>query len=552
MIHDIINNDCYKLNITNYCNNNCICCNIEKKNFFIKNFFIIINEIKCTDKKNILIYGGEPTIHPDFFRILNYLSKKFNKIFILTNAKTFNNDLFFKKIIKYNVEYIVKINAFNKNTHDKIANTKNSFDLTIKSINLLLKFNQKVHLKVNINEHNFDLINKLYLFVNKTNIDSTIFEISNNKKYNWYKKKIDKLFSNSRKKIYFLKFGGFLNFFSNNLNFLFDENPNEICIEVTARCNLSCTNCFNKLYYSSDSFKKDFLSTKDIKMIIDKIPVGFVNQIRITGGEPLLREDIYEIFDYINKKGFKIWLNTNATIINNENAKLISKYVDNVLVSLNGYNNKSELNATGYNYFDKKIDGIKYLIKNKIKKVRGGTIITKNNITSLNNFYLLVLKLGLDDWELYRPISNSINNNVGIVDYNILFNKLGLLNKIFLKNFKIANALPLCINEKAINLCNGAISDDGHIRFIIGADGIIRPSYFLFEKIGDIFLDNVIDLWNFGFLKKMRNYEFVDNKCIKCSLLEKCKGGSKYYSKLAFDNYHKVDPLINYNYYKQI
>lgn len=555
MLKNIINEDCYKLNIINYCNNNCYCCNnnsFEEK--YYKDFLKIIEEIKTTNKKNILIYGGEPTLYPVFFKLINLLKNYFQKIILLTNGRIFSNDLFLNKIINFDLVYIIKLNASNSLIHDKISKVNNSFNQTIQGITKLVNFKQKVYLKYNLNDRNFLDINNFYLFINKLKISGIILEINDSKNYEIYRKKFDSIFLDYKKNIFYLKYGGNLNFNSNNLNFVFDENPKEICFEVTARCNLSCRKCFNKIYYNQNCLNNDVLSFDDIKKIIDKIPVNFVSQIRITGGEPLLREDIFDIFKYIKQKGFKIWLNTNATLIDENIAKRISKYVDNVLISLNGYDKKSEKNITGLDSFYKKIQGIKLLQKYNVNVVRCGTMATEENIKNLKRFYLLVLKLGLDSWELYRLIDNKKFSDIDFEKkkYNILFNQLDVLNRIFLKNFKVANSIPLCISKKAYNLNFGASSDEGHIRFVIGADGSIRPSYFIFEKLGNIFIDDLNNVWNFGFLKKMRDLKFVTFKCRKCIFLDKCLGGSRYYSKLFFDEYKQIDPLINKNFYNNL
>jgi len=129
--------------------------------------------------------------------------------------------------------------------------------------------------------------------------------------------------------------------------------PREIMLEVTDKCNLNCNFCFNKLRINQRGIAED-LSTENIKKIIDKISTFAVKIVRFTGGEPLLRKDIFELMEYAYEKGLKVWLNTNATLITKGNVCKIVKYVDNILIPLNAYDVKGEYEVTGYRHFKKK------------------------------------------------------------------------------------------------------------------------------------------------------------------------------------------------------
>ena len=67
-----------------------------------------------------------------------------------------------------------------------------------------------------------------------------------------------------------------------------------------------------------------------------------IKYVRFTGGEPLLRKDLLKILKYAKTKGFYIFLNTNATLLDNTIIKHLEKYVDNILVSLCGYSAYTE------------------------------------------------------------------------------------------------------------------------------------------------------------------------------------------------------------------
>lgn len=86
------------------------------------------------------------------------------------------------------------------------------------------------------------------------------------------------------------------------------------------RCNLRCKHCYST---SLDIDFKDELTTEQIKTTIDDLKVAQVPVLILSGGEPLLRSDIYEITEYAKQKGFYLALSTNGTLINEDNIEAI-------------------------------------------------------------------------------------------------------------------------------------------------------------------------------------------------------------------------------------
>jgi len=82
------------------------------------------------------------------------------------------------------------------------------------------------------------------------------------------------------------------------------------------RCNLQCKHCYST---SLDIDFKDELTTQQIKVTIDDLKVAHVPVLILSGGEPLMRPDIYEITAYAKSKGFYVALSTNGTLINESN-----------------------------------------------------------------------------------------------------------------------------------------------------------------------------------------------------------------------------------------
>ncbi len=100
----------------------------------------------------------------------------------------------------------------------------------------------------------------------------------------------------------------------------------------TARCNLNCVHC-----YAAETSNGRELTTDEAKEMIADMSSIKVPVILFSGGEPLLREDIYELISFAKERGIHCSLSTNGTLIDEEvAAKLKEAGVDYVGVSLDG------------------------------------------------------------------------------------------------------------------------------------------------------------------------------------------------------------------------
>jgi radical SAM protein with 4Fe4S-binding SPASM domain len=323
--------------------------------------------------------------------------------------------------------------------------------------------------------------------------------------------------------------------------------PKEVMIEVEPKCNFSCHFCFNYLSFSSQGRDIASLKTTAIKKIINQISKLGISTIRFTGGEPLLRNDIFELFKYAKTKGLNVWLNTNGSLINKNNIRKFENLVDNVLIPIESWDDKNEDELTGYkNSLALKIKAIKLLSSIKIPVIRVGTVATKKALDNFDKIYRLIKSLPVKEWEFYRPITGSgkykVKSKKLISDLVENIDKARNKSDIYIS---IANSLPFCaIKEPSkLNLVSsGALYEDGHNRLVVDPRGFVKPHYFFEKNIGDYF--DILKAWNNIFMKKMRNLEFLPVECRDCRFKYKCRGGSRFEAMMANEGVLKaLDPL---------
>jgi radical SAM protein with 4Fe4S-binding SPASM domain len=325
--------------------------------------------------------------------------------------------------------------------------------------------------------------------------------------------------------------------------------PREVMIELEPHCNFNCVFCFNKNSFAKNGRNnvKAFTNTY-VKKIIRAIAESGVKIVRFTGGEPMLRKDLWDLMDFAKEKGLKIRLNTNGSLINNSRTvKDLNKYISSILLPIDSYDNEKESELTGHgDSLKKKIKAVKLLKKYGQMTVRAGTVAVRDNIANLEKIFTLVVKkLDLDDWEVYRPIPSPENKfPINQEDFKALVDKLLKFQKQTGRIFNVVNAVPFCAYDpqKVNKVSNGALSVDGHIRYAIDPRGFAKPDYYIDKNIGDPL--NIKSCWNHPFMKKMRNLKFAPKKCKSCKYLEKCRGGSRFAAKMAFGKYDSPDPLM--------
>lgn len=100
--------------------------------------------------------------------------------------------------------------------------------------------------------------------------------------------------------------------------------PRNGWIDLTYRCNNNCRHCWTRLPASAAIQSKE-LSFEKIRNIADQARQSGCTHWSISGGEPMLRPDFFEIFDYLTRHAISFDLNTNGTLINPAITKLLTR-----------------------------------------------------------------------------------------------------------------------------------------------------------------------------------------------------------------------------------
>ena len=126
---------------------------------------------------------------------------------------------------------------------------------------------------------------------------------------------------------------------------------------ITRACNLKCVHCYND---SGAGTARDELSTEEAKIVLDDLAQFGVPSVLFSGGEPLMRPDLFELIGYAGERGVRTVISTNGTLITADVAKKIKQHgVSYVGISLDGVGEVNDKFRGVPGAFDRAVQGIK-------------------------------------------------------------------------------------------------------------------------------------------------------------------------------------------------
>ncbi len=327
-------------------------------------------------------------------------------------------------------------------------------------------------------------------------------------------------------------------------------NGNIIIWNFTNRCNLSCRHC----YSYADPNSKDFLTTDFILDSIKDLKSANVRFVIFSGGEPLIRKDIFDIVDAMRKEGIVTYLSTNGLYISEKNVdKIIDKF-NYIGISIDGIGKVHDDFRGLSGAYQKSLDAIALIQKH------GGNAgirftMTAETQDSFYSIFELAEDIGVD--KLY--LSHLVYSGRGldnlkmditkqkrkefvdfIIDKAFEYYKTGKDIDIVTGNMemdaiilleKFSKIYPDKKDEMAKRLRAWGGNSAGKRLGNIDWEGRVKPDPFFPFFIGDMREKSFDDIWldnENEILTRLREEPRVlEGKCKDCKVIDICNGGSR-------------------------
>ncbi len=130
-------------------------------------------------------------------------------------------------------------------------------------------------------------------------------------------------------------------------------------IYLTNNCNLRCKHCF---MYAEDKIENE-MSFDEIKRLLDLCSANGCYKVIYTGGEAATRTDFLDILKHSKKVGLNVQVISNGTIWSKEDIVELSKYIDEIQISIDGFDEPSNAKIRGKGAFQKSLETVDNFIK---------------------------------------------------------------------------------------------------------------------------------------------------------------------------------------------
>ena len=318
--------------------------------------------------------------------------------------------------------------------------------------------------------------------------------------------------------------------------------------ELTSRCNEKCLHCGS----SCGPAGEDLLSAEDFKSVLDEVKREFapdLPMICVTGGEPLLRRDLFDIMGYAHSLGFRWGMTTNGTLITPEIAhKLAQAGMGTVSVSLDGLAQQHDRLRQTPGGFDRAVAGIHNLIDtHAFRHVQVTTVVHHRNIGDLPGLFRLLEGIDIDSWRIINmePIGRALQYPELMLtteDYRAMFDYIRAMRQ---EGWPVSYGCSHWLGETlegetrdwyfmcSAGIYTASIMSNGDVGACLDIER--RPETIM----GNIRTDRFTDLWRSGFDIFRRDFAALNPTCSACPDRRFCTGDARH----SWD-YDKNEPML--------
>ena len=309
---------------------------------------------------------------------------------------------------------------------------------------------------------------------------------------------------------------------------------NQLFWECTLRCNLRCRHCGSACF---DQSKIKDMPAEDFLKVIDNIK-PHVNPhetfIIITGGEPLLRNDLERVGAELYRREFPWGMVTNGMLLSPQKLKsLLNSGLRSVTISLDGNEHDHNYMRQNPQSWQRAFEAIKLIAKTEDLVFDVASCITPHSLDGLDELKNRLFEIGVKDWRVFSafPAGRAKDNpdlqlngeqmrrlmefikKCRAEGHHVSFSCEGFLGRY---ESEVRDTFYSC--EAGISVAS--VMSDGSISACPGIRAVFSQ--------GNIYKDDFWDVWQNRF-QKFRNREWAKTGiCSNCKFFRYCEGGGMH------------------------
>ncbi len=335
--------------------------------------------------------------------------------------------------------------------------------------------------------------------------------------------------------------------------------------EVTQACNLTCVHCRS----SSDKFSETGVWTLEkCYSFLDQIKEMADPTIVLSGGEPLVRGDIFDIASYGTKLGLRMALATNGLLVDDDVCKkMIDSGIKIVSISIDGPNDEVHDNFRGVEgSFQAVLRAVEFFKKHNIKFIVNSSF-TKRNQDYIKDCYKLAKSIGAHAWYMFLIVPTGRGEDimaelVSKEDYETILNWHYDMERSEEELLVRPTCAPhyyriwkerskedgLDVKRRSLSFSTGGGKGciAGQSICFVSSKGDIFPCSYFALPAGNVFEDTLKNIWDKSELfDDMRNFSSYGGKCGVCKHLNVC-GGCRARAYSITGDYLAEEPFCDY------
>jgi radical SAM protein with 4Fe4S-binding SPASM domain len=304
--------------------------------------------------------------------------------------------------------------------------------------------------------------------------------------------------------------------------------PEDVQWLATSRCNLHCRHCGT----DAGAAAPGELTTNEIKGVLDELAALGTTYLTLTGGEPLMRKDLFEVLHYAAGLGIQYNIVTNAAFVPDFEHEFGKLPPASVKVSIDGPPETHAYIRGDRGNFEACMHALTFFKTLGIDTRVICTTLNQRNIGEVEELFRYVRSSDATLWEFHRPTLEGR----AAVNSGWMYLTQEQLTGLFRFIMENQHLFPIFMGEG----CGytGAITRriyDGR-RFFCGAgwstftimhDGSVAgcPAFEKQWTEGSVREKSVTELWRTGFTRFREIYRNLDDECRRCRYLSACHGG---------------------------
>jgi len=288
-------------------------------------------------------------------------------------------------------------------------------------------------------------------------------------------------------------------------------------LDVTYRCNERCVHC----YLPHDD--RGEMTTAEIVDLLDQLADAGVFFLTISGGEPFLRRDLFEILAHARARTFNIKLKTNAILIREGEAESLRRFnLDSIQISI--YSHRPEVHdaiTKVKGSLERSIAAIRFL-KSRGFKVTIANVLMRDNRHDWPGVQALAAELGAI-FTIDPTITPHIEGDRGILALNV---SRADLEEIFHTESLVGNLEEFCAPPVAVDddVLDSVSCSAGHTLAYISPYGDVFPCVQFPLPSGNVRKQKFLDIWRDSpQLREVRSIHARDLEgCSECGHVGSC------------------------------